>query len=309
MKNIKGAIQALKDFKQSSDVTLFCYGTQSLHDSSQETAVEKTYYDKEAINYLITKDDRHYVLDVKNIEEKSEYSAMEDEWVHDVTKTREETIYSLIPLYLKDYEQERYEGIEELTETYVENHLTGESNVPAAIKTLAEELAVLAEQRSNSPIDNEFDLMLAEMDNDKRREDPNAYVPQSIRPLTLQTQTTFDLEFRTDGFDSLFKGYKVDELKLSHQAHFPKHNKIIAMEEAGVELDDVLALNRIANQSGKPIAFLNKLDKYSAEEANEMFYMMKSTQKIVDIFSKDLESFEVEDPKVENKRNRRNRPR
>lgn len=334
MKNIKDAIKALNIIKNESKMQLIAIGEQFEEGWEQETAVDQEHYVTRTDNYILNINDNKYLFNIERSTMSNRYTAQEEEWIDETTLERDIVSYSVAPLYFEERIDNFYSAVSRCGESYSHNKLSGDSNVPDYILNFANQLKDLEKniqdiKRYELTIDDfedkhDYQEYVAKIDQERYHEDimmsaceaeltPDCFYPTYKEPLTIEGDTLLNIQL---GLEEHFEkagnisGYLQDRIKEAHEKEFKKSDIQNKIEEFGIEEKDLKNLNRIANESGKPTAFLNKLDKYSNTEALEMYHMMTQSSKVIEIFSKDLDEYEDE-PKQEvtNKRNRGNRPR
>jgi hypothetical protein len=312
MENIKKVIKSLQAFNNSNEITLIKSGSQRINEWDQETAIEQSHFLHSTQNYVLNMQGHNYLFNVKEeLEERVTTAHEGDDIVVENEKDKHKTIFSIAPLYF----EERFE-YDDFTEQYGEvyeiNHLTNEDNVPAMIKNFAASVKEAEKLTGHAPIDNEFDLALYNDQKEKMKRLPDAFNPFSLKPIVVNSDVVFDMQLKAFKLEDEFDFYDAEKIGITHKANFPKSDLLDSFEKDGVKIDDLIALNKIANSTNNPKSFLNKLDKYSNVEALEMFHMMKSSPKVVEIFTKGLTA---PTPNIDlnqeqtNKRSRGNRPR
>lgn len=314
MKTIKETVAKLKDFNKDLDVKLVKCGSQTSEDWEQETAVEQHHYKTKTNNYVLSIKEELFLLNVEDFVLKSRYQAQEDEWIDETSTIRDERKYSIIPLYIMETEEYK---VRELEEAYKINNLTGDDNVPDSIKNLVIELEKMEKkpissanemnQREDESEDEYQERMeffyqsqYDERDYSYEDDNPSRFTVSSIIPQKVNTDFVFDTQINIDNLLDK-EEYELSFLKKEHAENFKDPNKL-----ADFNIEDMRKLNDISNMSGNRIGFLNKLNKYSNKEMTEMFHMMKHSQKVIEIFSKDISNYES--PKKNNNiKKRRNR--
>jgi hypothetical protein len=334
MKNIKDAIKALKIIKDESQMQLIAVGSQFEEGWEQETAVDQEHYVTRKDNYVLNIDGNQYLFNIERNTMSNRYTAQEDEWIDETTLEKDIVSYNIAPLYFEEYIDNYYNAVSRCGESYSHNKLSGDSDVPDYILNFANQLTELEKNIQNKKryelsiddfededeyyeyeerIDRERyheDIMMAECEAERT---PADFYPTYKEPLTIEGDTLLNIQF---GLDEQFEKagkvseYLRDRIEEAHVKNFKKSDLETKIEELGFKFNELKDLNMIANKSGKPTAFLNKLDKYSNTEAIEMYHMMTQSDKVIEIFSKDLDQYDIkqnEDLKI--KRNRGNRPR
>lgn len=302
MSNMKELVKALNETKSQLDIKLIGLGHQKENDWSQETAVESSTYSSRTDNYILEINGGAFVFDVCKIKAETKYEAMEDEWVSDVTVDKNEVEYSLKPYYV----MEGFENMkEELSESYKDDLKTGQNEVPEIIKELEVQLKKMSHgAKYIQPEDDD----LADYEEELRHEHPDLFMPRKIDPISFKTDVLFDLPLNMDNLMDKVDFYDLESIEPIHNQKFPKSKMLDNLKEKGIKLNDFRKLNEIANSSGNPSAFLNKLNKFSNTEMTEMFHMMDKGNKVVEIFSKDLEKHELSQ-EVKKRRDRSNKVR
>lgn len=285
MSNMKDLVKALNEVRETSDIKIVGLGKQRINEWDQETAVEKSHYEMNTDNYVLDINGGLFVFDVCKTLNESKYEAMEDEWVSVNTIEKHEKEYMLTPYYVMD----RFDLIRrDLSESYVDDLLGGNDGVPPSIKAFAESLESAVVGSKYIPMeDRDYEEYLES----RRIEHPDLFMDRRIEPVSIKADFVFDLQLDIDNLMDRVDVYDLEQVEPKHNESFPKSELLSKFEENGISLKDLRKLNDIANSSGNPEAFLNKFNKYSNSEMAEMFYMMDKGNKIVEIFSKDLDKY------------------
>lgn len=302
MSNMKELVKALSEAKSNVDIKLIGVGKQRTDSYDQETAVEISAFISRTDNYVLEINDRKFLFDVRTTKDELRYGAMEDEWVSDVTVNQDDVEYILTPYYVMDC----FESIrDDLSESYTDDLKEGVDNVPTNIKALASELKKLSRDVKRIPHEDEdYENYLEEM----KHENPDYFSPDMIEPIPVKSDLLFDLALNMDNLMDNVDFYDLAVVEPVHEESFPKSEWLENIKEKGINVKDFRKLNALANSSGNPSAFLNKFNKYSNTEMTEMFHMMDKGNKVVEIFSRDLDKYEPTQ-EIKKKRDRSNKPR
>lgn len=288
MENIKKVVEALNEFREQLDVKIVRKGDQWISEKTQDTPADELDFQQKTYNHVLKINDSFYCLNIKDTKIENRYRAKEEEWV-DITETRrEDKEYRIMPLYVANYYDYK---TPEFSEAYENDILRGENNVPKAIEEFATNIRNLA---SKSTIEyDEYD----------EEYDPEKFITYYIGQNEIKTDVIFDIQLNIENLPLPDDAHEFFSMTKNHNKEHPKSELLQKFRDEGINIEDMRKLNAISNQSGKPKAFLNKLNQYSNTEMTEMFHMMHNGEKVVEIFSKDLDKFE-DAPKAQNKRER-----
>lgn len=290
MRIIKDAIKALKDVESNNQILLVALGEQNIESKSQETSSVENSYRMKASNYILNINGDNFVFTIKHEELSSRYRALEDDWIDETSTDLKKTSYYFCPLYVMNIFGS--DTAPNYSECYVVDHLKNNDNLPDSIRRFSEELIKLSESSiklDNENYDPDYLNYLDELKIQKQ-EEPDMFLADDIVPMRVRTNLVFDLQLSLDELPMKYTSYLSETHKKEHEEAFNNYSLIDDIKNSGVNIDVVRKLNELANKSGRPRLFLDKLDKYSNSEAIEIYHMMIHGKDVVKIFMNGLHS-------------------
>lgn len=279
MMNYKDNLKNLIDFRDMQDFKLYGSMKEKIDEYEQETAVEQLHFSSNTERFVISINDKPYILKYEDFNVTSNYSAMEEEWVELDNKIKDISTVTIYPLYFETDRLLRKSDLE-LVEHYEKNNLIPEdNNIPDSLMALVNHLKEINNLTLNEDYDFDIEPDDKQIYSFHYEGDSISFQSDFVPSIELIEELNNEKikEFRKDGVYSVlasqYEEYKpsklIEDLKL----------------KSNVDFNEMKEINKLVNISYKPHYFLKNLNKLDANSLSLEIKALSDDNSLIKCFS------------------------
>lgn len=263
----------------SKDIELGIFGhnKKTYNEYEQDTAVDTIHLKKTEEFFAFTLNNNDFYIDLTRLNVTNTYKAMEEDWVEEKTKLKDELLVS-IKSVVRD---ENNKIAQEYQEKYKTNYLTKEDSVPEGLKSLITQLRNENKLKNLKPT---FEML----EEEEQDFDIDSYDYWATKDDTIPIN---DIKF--------IPSKLLTKESLSNSISIDKLNEL--------NFKSIKELNDVANNTKDRMFVFEKLNKYSNAVLPEMVYGLQFSKKVLNDFAnKNRETENIQNEKNVKTKKRKN---